>query len=289
MTAYGRACVASSFGRIIVEIQSVNRKHLEINSFLPKELVRFDAEIKQWVGARIHRGQVTFKVTACFDTESPTVVAPNLPLARQLKKAWDQIATELGIEKEFSLELLAKENDLLLYEEDLKDEEGCRKALHEATSHALSQMMEMKRKEGEALRNDISSRLERLETLIKKAEDKAPDAPKKFRQKLTERLEEVLQKGIENEERILREVCVYAEKVDIAEEITRFKSHLKQFETLLNKESLSIGKTMDFLVQELNREINTVGSKASDIELSHLVVDIKGELERIREQIQNIE
>lgn len=272
-----------------MEIQSVNRKHLEINSFLPKELVRFDAEIKQWVGSLIHRGQVTLKVTACFDVESPTVVAPNLPLARQLKKAWDQIATELGIEKAFSLELLAKENDLLLYEEDLKDEEGCRKTLHEATSHALSQMMEMKRKEGEALKNDISSRLEKLEDLIKKAEEKAPDAPKKFRQKLTERIEEVLQKGIENEERILREVCVYAEKVDIAEEITRFKSHLKQFETLLNKEALSIGKTMDFLVQELNREINTVGSKSSDIELSHLVVDIKGELERIREQIQNIE
>ena len=291
MTAFGRACITVPIGRFTVEIQSVNRKHLEINTLLPKELVRFDSEIKQWISTQVFRGQIIVKVTVCFEKDSPTSVSPNLPLARQIKSAWNAIAEDLGLDpdKSFSLSLLSAESGVLLFDQDLKDEAVYRQGLKEGVEEALKYLVAMKLREGNTLKGDIAARLVRLEKSINLIAEKAPEAPKKYRQKLIERLEEVLKGCVENEDRILREVCVFAEKVDISEEITRFNSHLKQFESLLEGQFGGVGKTMEFLIQELNREANTIGSKSSDVEIVHQVVDIKAELERIREQIQNIE
>jgi uncharacterized protein (TIGR00255 family) len=289
MTAYGRACVVSSIGRFVTEIQSVNRKHLEINTLLPKELLRFDTDVKRWIASVIYRGQLYVKIFVCLDQSSPLVVRPNLPLARQIKAAWDIIAKDLGMESGFTLEMLTHESEILLYDEDLQDEHLYKQALQESVTLALERLLRMKKEEGKALHADIVTRLEKLEKWIQSIAVKIPDATTRYRRKLMERLEEVLGKSIENEERILREVSLYAERIDIAEEITRFDSHLKQFSDLLDKETQGIGKTLEFLVQELNREANTISSKSSDITVSHLVVEIKSELERIREQIQNIE
>lgn len=292
MTAYGRGSALTPLGRFVAEIQSVNRKYLEINTALPRELMRFEIDVKKWAAAQIFRGQVNIRIFAHFDKVAPVAVTPNLPLVRQLKAAWDKIAEELGIPENrgFSLSMLAKENDVLVFEEDLKEESQYRGALQSAIEEALKYLMEMKAREGTELQRDIASRLEKMRQWIGRIAEKAPGATSKYRQKLIERLEEVLPGSVENEERILREVCVYAEKIDIAEELTRFESHLKQFNDLMISGTVgSVAKTLEFLLQELNREVNTIGSKSSDVDVSHLVVDIKSELERIREQIQNVE
>lgn len=291
MTAYGRATAVSSLGRFAVEIISINRKYLEFNNSLPKELARFDSDIRKWVIESISRGNISVKVTASYDEKSPLAVAPNLPLARQLKNAWEKIADDLGLDEKsgFCLSMLTEEPGILIYEEDLQDEEQYRKLLHEAVAAALSKMMEMKIREGTELQRDISSRVQNIATWLEQIAEKAPGATEKYRLKLAERLAEVLQGNVDNSERILREVCLYAERIDISEEITRIRSHLKQFQELMETGKDGVGKTLEFIIQELNRESNTIGSKISDVDAAYLNLNIKSELERIREQIQNVE
>ena len=291
MTAYGRSCIISSLGRFSVEIQSVNRKHLEINTTLPNEFLRFDSDIKKWTSAVVGRGQVNVRINVAFEKASPLTVIPNLGLAVQIQKGWREMAANLGIaiDDRGLVNVLSRTEGLMLFDEDFKDEEKYKEVLHQAVQDALSQLVTMKELEGNALYNDISARIDILANALKLITEKAPGATDRYRDKLKERLNEALGASIDNEERILREVCVYADKVDIAEEITRFDSHLVQMRNLLESEGQSVGKTLEFLIQELNREVNTIGSKSSDVDVSRLVIEIKTELERIREQIQNIE
>ena len=288
MTAFGRASIATPIGRFVAEIQSVNRKFLEISTYIPRELSRFDLEIKKWIGEAINRGQVNFKLNVAFDEVAPVSVRPNMPLVRQIAKAWQEIQQELGLKGEIDLNILAANEDVLIFDENIQEENRFREAIKEVVTAALKELVQMRIVEGKALAQDIRKRLEILSKALESIEEKAPDATTKYRQKILERLSEI-SPGIENEERLLREVAVFAEKVDITEEITRFRSHLSQFEELLKEPQDSVGKTLDFLVQELNRETNTIGSKSMDVTVSKQVVGIKSELERIREQIQNVE
>lgn len=291
MTAYGRATRPTSFGRLTVEVQSVNRRHLEIHTSLPREWLGFDSDIKASVAEEVHRGHVTVTISAAFDKESPLAVTPNLALVKQLKNAWEKIAEtlQMPLDPALCLGLLAKETGVLLYEVNLKDEAECRTALLQTLALSMKQLVAMKRQEGERLLIDITSRLKNMGAAMREIALKAPQAVQKYRQRLKQRLEEVLAGCVENEDRILREVSIYAEKVDIAEEITRFESHLIQCDQLIHSEVSSVGKTLEFLLQELNREINTISSKAADVEVGRLAIDIKAELERVREQIQNVE
>lgn len=288
MTAYGRASLTSQIGRLSVEIQSVNRKHLEINIVCPGRLNKYDAEIKKWISAAVARGQINIRINVVNQETSPVSVAPNLPLARQVFAAWNEIANDLNQHFELAT-LFAAQPDLLIYEEQSVDEEQFIAALKEVFDKALKQLTSMKMAEGKALFKDISARLQGMEPLIRFIAERAPGATERYRQKLMERVKEVAGAGEETDERVVREVCLYAEKVDIAEEVTRFQSHLVQAEQLLASDSQSVGKTLEFILQELNREINTIGAKSSDIEVSRSVITIKTELERIREQIQNVE
>lgn len=288
MTAYGRAAISTELGRFSAEVQSVNRKHLEINIFLSKELQRFESEIRKVLASKIARGQVTFKLFVYFETASPVAVIPNIPLARQMKAAFEEIAKDLQLPNKVTLEMLAQNEDILSFSEEMPDEEAYRHAVVQVAASALEQFLKMREHEGKALQNDIAGRLKLIEKSLAQIAVHAPNASIRYRQKLVERLNEVLPGAVENEERILREVCLYAEKVDIAEEITRFQSHLAQGYKLLSSDQ-SVGKTFEFLLQELGREINTIGSKSSEMEISKLVIEIKSELERIREQIQNVE
>lgn len=293
MTAYGRASFATPLGRFSAELQSVNRKHLEINTFLPKELLRYDTDIKKWIAVVVGRGQVNVKISVAFDRESPIVVTPNLPLARQIKSAWDAIGRDLKIPVESNqlINALMQTDDLLIYQEDEHDEEAYRNALKESIDLALKPFLAMKNFEGEVLQKDIVRRFEKLAKIIQEIALKAPGATERYRQRLMDRLNEIMGAPLEDE-RILKEVGIYAERIDIAEELTRFQSHLQQVGKLVRGESgleHGVGKPLEFLVQELNREVNTMGSKSADADVSRCVVDIKTELERIREQIQNIE
>ena len=292
MTAYGRASILSPLGRFSVELQSVNRKHLEINSFgIPKEFIRYDVDIKKWIAAVVARGQINVRISAIFEGESPLMIAPNLPLARQTRDAWLQIADHLDIkiDDKALLTILSRTEGVLSYDEDIEELEKFKQVLHDVVEKTLRELVSMKIAEGKILHEDISARFGLLGTLIEDIAVKAPSATDRYRQKLQERLQEVLGNSLENEERLLREVCIYADRLDITEELTRFRSHLQQVKGLLESEGQEVGKKMEFFVQELNREVNTIGSKSSDTDVSRAVIAIKTELERIREQIQNIE
>lgn len=290
MTAYGRAQIATALGRFVAEIQSVNRKHLEITINLPKELLRFETDIRKYISQKVVRGSISVKLDAYFDAVTPLVVIPNLPLARQIKGAWDAIAKELGVaEQPFSLALLANEPALFQYSEELKDEERYRSDILKVIDAALQPFIAMRQHEGEVLQKDITMRLSNMRQWLSQIIVLVPGATERYRQKLMDRLEEVLPGSVDNEERILREIALYAERIDITEEITRFNSHLDQSEQLLRSQQQGIGKTFEFLLQELNREANTIASKSSDATVSRLVVDVKSTLEKIREQIQNVE
>lgn len=290
MTAYGRVSFQSEIGDFVIEIQSVNRKHLEIIVDVPKELSCFEIDLKKWLSPHISRGQVSLKVSVTYESTSPIIVHPNLPLAKQIKRSWDLIAKELKLtDQEFDLSLLADVEGILLFEENWEEEERYSHILKQALNLAVEKFMKMKIQEGNHLQADILERTRKIHHYMKGIEVKIPFATKRYREKLIARLDELLPGHVDNEERILREIALFADKIDISEEITRFFCHLTHLEELIHSDSTSIGKTLEFVIQELNREVNTIGSKSSDMEIARYVIDIKSELEKIREQIQNVE
>jgi len=289
MTAYGKSLQNTPIGRITVEVHSVNRKHLEVTTFFSKELLRYEALIKNLIAEEVSRGAIQVKIHITFDQVSPIKIVPNLPLVRQLKSGWEAIAQELGIIQSFDLGLLKDEHNLFTYEEEHHDEGLYSLALTQAVKMALQPFQKMKEIEGLALYNDIILRLELMRKAIGEIKKRAEGSTDRQRQKLIEKLKEFFSLTADHEDRLLREVVIHAERVDISEEITRFESHLNQFKELIDSNKKGVGKTLEFLVQEFLREANTIGSKALDVEITKQVVEIKTELEKIREQLQNVE
>jgi len=292
MTGYGRSHRENTFGRFTIEIQSINRKHFEIQTSLyPSALLRFESHMRKLVSGKLSRGQINLKVNINFNETSSQVVTPNFPLARQVKKAWELIAEDLNIplDPKELLHSLTLTPDILQYGEELDNEEFLLSEILTVISEALDNLIEMREKEGEHLQQDIAARLVKLHEWMLQISERAKGATQKYYEKLKARLDELLSGSIENEDRILREIALYTEKIDITEEVIRFLSHVKQFKQLLANSEGASGKAIEFLLQELFRETNTIGSKSSDIEITRLVLDIKNELERIREQIQNVE
>lgn len=292
MTAYGRGTSTFAYGRFTVEIQSVNRRFLDFNINLPRLLSRFEEKIRKVASAQVGRGMVNISVTWRFESKQPFSVVPNLPLARELKNAWEKLSLELGLEGKIDLALLAEQKEILIYEEELENEEVVWEGLNKALLEALAQFSDMKTKEGSFLAGDLRERVLLIEECMNEIEKHSSTNPDRFRQKLSQRLEEFFTGDLENKERVLKEVFIFAEKIDVTEEIVRFKSHLVQFRELLQKPLVqreTRGKTLEFLIQELNREINTIGAKNLDATAAQKVVIVKSELEKMREQIQNVE
>lgn len=285
MTGFGRAISDAPCGRLTVETQSVNRKYLEVFVSLPKEFSRFEHEVRKWVGEAVSRGQVSVRISLIPSGTGLEGALPDVEMLKGLKKNWEKMARELGYDpKVIDLPFLMQVSPALTKPE-ARDEDLS--LLRRCVGEALQDLVKMKKSEGKALSDDLAKRLKELERMIGAVEAIAPDATKKMRQKLTEKMEEVLKPGGDVEERLLREVALFAERVDISEEITRFRSHVVQFKELLRGES--VGRKMDFLIQEMGREVNTIGSKSMEAKISHTVVELKSELEKMREQIQNIE
>lgn len=292
MTAYGRAVFEAPFGRVSIEIQSINRRHLDIVVFIPKELAGLDNDLRKWISGVIARGQVTLRVSIDFNEEGGATVFPNIALAKKLKTAWDKLTEALHLinDEKILLSLIAqKSDDLFVYDQSAHDLAAYKEALQKATHAALQQVMQMKIAEGEFLLKDILERVKQMHALIAKIETRAINVSAQYLQKLKERLEMLLPQSIESDDRILREALLFAEKVDITEEIIRFHSHLDQLSLMLASTEKAVAKTIEFLLQELLREANTISSKSPDAEITHYSVTIKSELEKIREQIQNVE
>ncbi|MCH9635022.1 MAG: hypothetical protein S4CHLAM81_02300 [Chlamydiales bacterium] len=271
MTAYGSGEVLSKEGRFSVQIQSVNRRFLEINIGMPSATPALEAKLRAMLQESLSRGQV--QLTVNWQKEGELGIKPNLQLAQELKEGWEQIAAKLEIDQDFDLSLLKDEKLFVIPQQELNES-----ALFEATETALDDLLQMRRSEGQKLAEDLQSRVNILKEAMANCSNEGVE---RFRQRLSERLESLVQ-GTEHEERILKEVAIFADKVDVTEEITRFNIHLEKFEEVMTKGG-ACGKKLDFLLQELVRESNTLGAKGQ------MVVEIKSELEKMREQVQNIE
>ncbi|MDF2549960.1 MAG: hypothetical protein K0S07_1027 [Chlamydiales bacterium] len=295
MTAFGRATKVFSWGCLTLELQSVNRKHLDIALRLPSELQLFDTEIRRWLQEHVKRGYITLTARLSVTAETNLPIEANLPYARQLKKALSLIseAVDLPLTPDAFWQVVARQEQALFIEKADHTEDDLRAAIKEVFDAAFAPFLESKLSEGHSIYADINERLFHVSQVIEEIAGLSFSATDVYRKKLIERLKAFSPSETDLDERLLKEIALFAEKVDIAEEVTRFCHHLHRFEELLKeteaKRGNSKGKVFDFLLQELGREVNTIGSKACDYAISSRVVEIKGELERIREQIQNVE
>lgn len=291
MTAYSRASISSPIGRLVIEIHSVNRKMLDMSLHLPKDLLRFDIEMRKWLGKFLERGQVTVRLSLQIEAGPGKGFLHTFDQLRALKETWERLSSELGYEAKHAIDLpfLVSQMQTNSAVESKEDEEAIKAALKEAVDAALKDLMKMKEMEGEALVFDIQKRLKIIEETLSIIEQKKELPLLHFQRKIEERLKEFSQVQPEIEERVAREVALLADKMDVTEELVRLHAHIEHFRMHLRSTEKAVGRTLDFLTQEMHREINTLGSKSSDSEISVLVVKIKGELDKIREQVQNIE
>ena len=291
MTAYSRASASSSLGRFVMEIHSVNRKMLDMSIYLPKDLLWFDIEVRKTLGQALERGQVTLRLTL----QSEGVVVKDLSSyaiqLKNLKEGWEKISSELGFDakEEVNLSFLVTQLQMVPVAVSKEEEVIIETLLHQLVSTALQDLMQMKETEGKALSFDIQKRLKIIEENLAALEVKKEKPFIHYRQKLIDKLKELGSLNIEAEERISRELVLLADKMDVTEELVRLRAHIEHFHHHLSSEKKTIGRTLDFLTQEMHREINTLGSKSSDSEISLCVVKCKSELDKIREQVQNIE
>ncbi|HEX2579312.1 MAG TPA: YicC/YloC family endoribonuclease [Rhabdochlamydiaceae bacterium] len=280
MTAYGRAQHHSKLGRWTVDIHSVNRKGLDMNVGLPPTLMFLDGDVRKWISSVAERGQVTVRISF----ESLEMEASLQALKEQQKK-WQKIAKTLGypaslVDLKFLVDRLNPQ-DVPLEEKALKAD------LQKAWEAAEKQWTLMKEKEGKALVEDIKKRTDHIEKELQKVLKWQPMLLERYRKKLQDRMKEI--KIDVDEERLLHEAALLADKAEISEEATRLESHLEQMHTYLSSKEKSVGRTLDFLAQEMGREIGTLMAKAGDADISRAAIVIKSEVEKIREQVQNIE
>ncbi|HSW72971.1 MAG TPA: YicC/YloC family endoribonuclease [Chlamydiales bacterium] len=289
MTGFGRGESSFPLGKLVLEITAINRKYLDLSVQLPKEMVSFEPEIRNLVQKKIHRGQLILRYTF-YPKSTALSLLPDTDLLKDLKSEWEKRAKALGYKKEsIDIHFLATQLQRNSNSVEWVETKSFEEPLTEVTEKAIEALFKMKVREAKILKEDILKRLQSLEKAIDLIEKRAPLAAVKLKEKLNQKIEELVPTLADNEERVLREVMMYSEKMDITEEIVRFRSHLKQFFSLLKKPEETAGRKMDFLIQELMREINTMGAKAADTEITSSVVNVKTELEKVREQVQNIE
>lgn len=293
MTAYSRCTLTTSWGSLSIEIQSVNRKHLEVVTSLPKEFAYFDPLIKKMVQEKIFRGKINLHISFNFnDSAEVFKMTPNIALAQQIKKGWEIISKELDLKKdnEGLIRLLTQESSLLQGEIEETLIENIKNDIASLVDKGLQSLLTMRKQEGLFLKSDFLKRIDSLMTSLEEVESFAKNNVILLQEKLRKRISELLHEvQIPLDDRLIKEIAILADKSDITEELTRIRSHIKLFKQLLEKNTQDVGKTLDFVVQELNREWNTVGAKCNDSEISHKVIMAKSECEKIREQVQNIE
>ena len=287
MTAFGRGEFRNTKGNYAVEIQSVNRKYLEIFINIPRQFIGFEPELKKLVAEKVGRGKVSVYVEVKLNHEKVKLIRPNVGMARELLKSYDELARRLGYKKKIDLSYVLRNKDVIEHVQDLDEVEEFWGPIAKSTGKALTELCRMKRAEGSVILEDFNLRLAEISGMLTKIKSSSEDGVEKYREKLITRIREFAGGQIDNEEKVLREIAIFAERTDITEEITRLESHIKQFRGYM-KSKEPIGRTLDFLVQEMHREINTIGAKAAGLDISRSVVLIKSLLEKIREQVQNI-
>jgi uncharacterized protein (TIGR00255 family) len=291
MTAYGKSCLSTPTGTFSVEIHSVNRRHLDLHCHLPTGCACFESKIRNLISNVIQRGNVQYRLRIVPSEESCAQIQVNRPLLKALKQEWQEIASVLGYSPSVPLpvELIAERPDLFLQNDISINDADLWESIQQVTSAALEQLISDKEREGQILAQAITSIHGHLVDLLAQLQGLLPQAIANYKQRLHEKLHAELPESLLQDERLLREVCIFAEKADVAEEVARFQAHLDQLAHLLIPGNGGAGKPLEFLLQEMVREINTLGAKSSDINVIQLTLLMKGEIEKIREQVQNIE
>lgn len=287
MTGYGRGKALLAGHQITVELSSVNRKQSEIALSLPRTLVELEPRIRDEINTRISRGRLTVAV-AVHSSSRKTEKSINVKAAKTYYEELVQLRKALKLKDDISIEAVLRGPGVLSEETETLDPDLFWPSVQQALKAALNQLIDMRRKEGAALAKDFARRLKFLEQQTAQIAARAPLVLEKYREALLQRTRN---SGLEiqaNDERLLKEIVFFSDRSDISEELTRLKSHFVQVKDLLKKDE-AIGRTLDFIIQEMNREVNTIGSKGNDLEISQTVVALKTELEKIREQAQNIE
>ena len=288
MTGYGKQSLNVEKREYQVEIKSVNHRYLDINIKLPKSISYLEDTIKKEISAKIKRGKIDVFITFENNSQEGKNITINKELAKLYIEQLKELAQEEKILNNIEVMDIAKLPDILIVKNDEEDEK-IQNELIEVVQGAISKIIEMKNIEGKKIEQDLLQRIDKIENKIVEISAKSTGLIEEYVVKLEKRIKEILKTEELDKSRLAQEVVIYADKCSIEEEVTRLKSHIYQFRNLISNNNETIGKKLDFLIQEMNRETNTIGSKANNLEITNGVIDIKTELEDIREQIQNIE
>ncbi len=290
MTGYGRSQAVVDTMNITVELKSVNHRYFEFNSRVPRNYGFLDEKLKSYIGSRVSRGKVECYVSIENLEDDEIEILVNHSLAQSYLKALKDLAerNELNLRDDLALSSLARYNDIFTVHKQEADEEKIWSAVKSVAEIAVDKFILMRETEGEKLKSDVLSRANLILDKVSVIEQRSPETVKEYNDKLLARINEFLSDVQVDEQRLLTECAIFADKIAVAEETVRLRSHIDQLRQFLESDE-AVGRKTDFLVQEMNREANTIGSKAQDVTIARNVIDIKAEIEKIREQIQNIE
>ncbi len=290
MTGYGRGECARDGFKITVELSAVNRRQSEISVNLPRELETLEAPVRDAINARVARGRVTARISIhAAEGKLSARMHLNVPLAKAYAAELNRLARQLKLPGELTLDQIVRAPGVFQTDEELVEAETIWPIVEKALRQALDALVKMREREGAHLAEDLATRIGILRKCVVRIQKQAPQTAENYRQQLVERIKNAgLESPAADDERLLKEVVLFADRSDISEELTRLQSHFQQFEDCRRSKE-PVGRTLDFLAQEMNREINTIGSKANDALISRDVVTLKAELEKFREQAQNVE
>ena len=287
MTGYGRCEIEENERKVLVEINSVNHRYLDLNIKVPRLLMHLEDQIRKMIKEKVARGKVEIAISSQSVAKEDLEIIVNKAMGAAYLEGLRKLGSQLGLEDDLKLSALMNVSELVTVQKKMDDEEQVT-IIEKALSGALEAFRAMRAKEGEHLREDILGKNETLRQMVQEIEAKSPEVVAGYKERLDNRLAQLLNEAQVDEARIATEVALFADKCAIDEEVTRLKSHIKQLEDILN-EGGTVGRKLDFLMQEMNREANTIGSKANNYEITKIVVALKTEIEKIREQVQNIE
>ena len=288
MTGYGRAEALIGGRNILVEIRSVNHRYFEFSSRVPRAYGYLESRLKGFLQGKLSRGKVDVNVSIQTIEGTNANVQVNAELAKSYVDALRTLSEPLSLQDDLSLASICRFSDIFTVSRETEDEDAIWADVLSVAVEAADRFVQMREVEGTKMREDVEGRLDFILSAVEKIEERSPKTVEEYRTRLYNKISEVLQNAQVDETRILTEAAIYAEKIAVAEETVRLRSHVAQFRSIMEQEG-AVGRKLDFLIQEFNRETNTIGSKAQDIEIARIVVDVKSEIEKIREQIQNIE
>lgn len=288
MTGFGRSEVVTVERKIVVELKAVNHRYCDISIKIPKKLNLFEAAIRNLLKEYIGRGKVDVFISYEDYTEHKACVKYNHDIAKEYLNCLNQMKEDFQLENDIKVSQLSRYPDVFTIEEQAIDEEELWSALEQVIREAAKKFVETRMAEGANLKKDLFDKLNEMESLVESVEERSPEIVREYREKLAERVKELLGDTKLEESVLATEITIFADKICVDEETVRLKSHIKNMKDTLEAKD-SVGRKLDFIAQEMNREANTILSKANDMEVSNKAIDLKTEIEKVREQIQNIE